>query len=161
VIKEGIGTSFVSAFRCYRYKGRLCRLETQLTALGRLTPEAIERLPEDKVDRRSRASSEAKVGRYNVKCGGQIYQLHCPLRTESRKSLGRRGEHLDTDMDNKSWLGEMNSRLLPTRRSGALDRLKRILPVVADPEPFLARGVSHRVACRSGRDKGTTGFITL
>lgn len=52
----------------------------------------------------------------------------------------------------------MNSRLLSTRRSGALDRMKRILPVVADPEPFLAPAVSRRVACRSGRDKRITGF---
>jgi hypothetical protein len=91
---------------------------------------------------------------------GTVYQLHYSLRTESQESLRRRREHLYIDMDNKSWLGEMNSRLRPTRRSGALDRTKRIRPVVADPEPFLAPGVSHRVACRSGRDKGTTGFTT-
>ena len=140
-MREEIGTSFVSAFRRYRHKVRLCRLEIKLTAVGRTTPEAIERLPGDKVDRQSRASSEAKVGRYSVRCGGQVYQLHCPVRTESQRSLGRRREHFHTDMDNKIWLGEMNSRLRPTRRSGALDRTKRILPVVADPEPFLARGV--------------------
>jgi hypothetical protein len=54
----------------------------------------------------------------------------------------------------------MDSRLRPTRRSVALDRMKQILPVVAGPEPFLAPEISHRVACRSGRDKGTTGFTT-
>jgi hypothetical protein len=65
-----------------RYKVRLYGLETQLTALGGPTPEAIEKLPGDKVDQQSRASSEAKVGRYSIRCGGQVYQLHCPLREE-------------------------------------------------------------------------------
>ena len=48
MIREEIGAVFVSAFCCYRGEIWLCRLEIQLTVLGRKTPEAIEKVPGDK-----------------------------------------------------------------------------------------------------------------